>query len=489
MKKILLLMVAAVMAVASMAETKQYTDQLVVTVNDEETRMTTSVEVEFLEDDYIDFRLRNFMLSSGSEDMYVGNIEINNLFLTDKGSYKTFSYNANLQIKDGDLEGVDTWVGPMLGNVPLVLKGKLTDSKLYVTIDIDMMSSISQMIFVKFGTDFEAPTITDTKAFTATLKSQMTSLDPGNYGAVLELDDAENYSATLQILNTGNFNFILNNIAISFGGESLTLGNLTLNDVETTNRGEYNDLTWSGTAAFEDGAAAGVPFPCTLKGKYDGNNLYYALTVGESDAWEAIYDFVFGIDFAPLTPIGAGKIYDDKLVVTVDEETTAPMDAHVLVTPLDNGGINFTLKNFTMVLSGNEMHVGNIEIADLKLYDGNSYQYFNYSNNLTILPGDEEGVDVSEYIGPLLGEIPLRMRGRMTTDRLYVVIDIDMEVGGIMQVIHVEFGSMIADGINSIESDLVNGELANGRCYDLAGRLITKATKGIYIVNGKKVVR
>lgn len=43
-----------------------------------------------------------------------------------------------------------------------------------------------------------------------------------------------------------------------------------------------------------------------------------------------------------------------------------------------------------------------------------------------------------------------------------------------------------ADGINAMDND-VNGKSSNGTWYDLSGRRLNKAGKGLYIVNGKKV--
>jgi hypothetical protein len=48
----------------------------------------------------------------------------------------------------------------MLGDVPIVLSAKMTEEKLYCTIDIDMMSLLEQIINVVFGTDeFEGSNI------------------------------------------------------------------------------------------------------------------------------------------------------------------------------------------------------------------------------------------------------------------------------------------------------------------------------------------
>ena len=43
-----------------------------------------------------------------------------------------------------------------------------------------------------------------------------------------------------------------------------------------------------------------------------------------------------------------------------------------------------------------------------------------------------------------------------------------------------------ATGIENLQ--MVNGEWSNGKCYDLSGRRVTNPTKGIFIVNGKKVM-
>ena len=48
--------------------------------------------------------------------------------------------------------------------------------------------------------------------------------------------------------------------------------------------------------------------------------------------------------------------------------------------------------------------------------------------------------------------------------------------------------SMVFEGVDGI-NEIVNGKSVNGTCYDLSGRRVVKPTKGLYIVNGKKVVK
>ena len=50
------------------------------------------------------------------------------------------------------------------------------------------------------------------------------------------------------------------------------------------------------------------------------------------------------------------------------------------------------------------------------------------------------------------------------------------------------FGSTTREALIQGIEEIVNGKLSNGKCYDLQGRRVEKPTKGLYILNGKKVV-
>ena len=47
---------------------------------------------------------------------------------------------------------------------------------------------------------------------------------------------------------------------------------------------------------------------------------------------------------------------------------------------------------------------------------------------------------------------------------------------------------LVKDGATGIDATLVNSEKVNSVVYDLQGRRVAQPTKGLYIVNGKKVV-
>ena len=136
-------------------EGKTYTEPLVVTINGASTEpQQTAVTVYDNGDGTIDFELKNFVLAVGEEKLGVGNIFLQKLTPVEgEDGLQHISYDGPLAITAGDAEGVDLWIGPQLGEIPLKLVGKMNDDKLFVTIDIDMQAMIQQVIYVQLGTD------------------------------------------------------------------------------------------------------------------------------------------------------------------------------------------------------------------------------------------------------------------------------------------------------------------------------------------------
>ncbi|MBR3548288.1 MAG: calycin-like domain-containing protein [Bacteroidaceae bacterium] len=156
MKKTLLTFFCAFTTLMLCAQSaKTYSDNLIVTINDQSTPpIPADVLVTDNGDGTINFALKNFCLGVGDDSLPVGNIAIDNLKLEETSEeYYTFSYNGPLTITEGSLEGVDTWLGPMLGELPLELSGKLSEDKLYVAIGLNLVETMGQIIYVLFGTD------------------------------------------------------------------------------------------------------------------------------------------------------------------------------------------------------------------------------------------------------------------------------------------------------------------------------------------------
>ncbi len=337
-------------ALAGAQTTRTYTDKLVVTVDGESSDpMDATILLEDLGDGTCNLSLKNFTLVSGEDAISVGNINVTNLTVTEGDSYKNLVCGQIIQVVPGEPED-EGWIGPMLGDVPIRLTGKLTDEKLYCTIDIDMSETLGQLIGVVFGTDMEE------------------------------------------------------------GG--------------------------------------GTP--------------------------------------------STGKIYTDKLVVTVDGTSSDPMDATILLEDLGDGTCNVSLKNFALVSGEDAIPVGNIDIKGLTVTDGGSYKSLACEQIIQIQPGEPED---EGWIGPMLGDVPIRLTGKFTDDKFYCTIDIDMsETLG--QVIGVKFGSdIIVDGICRVvtaATGRVDVYTLNGVCVRRgvsAASALDGLQRGVYVVNGKKIIK
>ena len=296
MKKFLLTIFCALTAFYAMAQSEKiYTEPLVVSVNGLSSEpQQTAVTVYDNGDGTIDFELKNFVLAAGEEKLGVGNIFLKKLTPVEgEDGLQHFSYDGPLAITAGDAEGVDMWIGPDLGEIPLKLVGKMNDNKLFVTIDITIPN---QVIYVQLGTD---------------------------------------------------------------------------------------------------------DFP---------------------------------------QPQREGKVYTEPLVVSVNGLSSEPQQTAVTVYDNGDGTINFELKNLVLEQDGITMGVGNIALDNLSVEEGSDGLFhFRYDGSLTISAGDKEGVDF--WMGPMLGEIPLKLVGRMNDNKLFVTIDIEMEVNGVNQTIHVQLGT------------------------------------------------
>ena len=156
MRRTLLTILCAFAGLFGIAQnTKNYSEPLVVTVNGESSEpVMIDVNVVDNGNGTINFELKNFFLEMEGEKMGIGNIVLENLAAVEgEDGLKHFSYEGPLTITAGDAEGVGYWMGPMLGEIPLNLQGKLNDEKLFVTIGIDMQSVMGQTVFVQLGTD------------------------------------------------------------------------------------------------------------------------------------------------------------------------------------------------------------------------------------------------------------------------------------------------------------------------------------------------
>ena len=132
----------------------------------------------------------------------------------------------------------------------------------------------------------------------------------------------------------------------------------------------------------------------------------------------------------------SAKDYPDKLVVTVNGLSTQ-QNATISVDKNDDGTYNFNLKNFMLKMGDQSMGIGNITLNNLKAATSSKGDVVSTHQDIAITAGDDP--NVSNWMGPMLGTIPLDLKLLVNDKKLYTLIDIDMQQT-LKQTIHVTFG-------------------------------------------------
>ncbi len=150
MKKISTLLAIAILALQGQA--KVYNGQLTVNVNGSQTEQAQPITIEESNGSYT-LSINNFCLASGSDKIGIGNIVVSGLSNNGTATVKEVAANQKISITAGDDSSISAWMGPLLGEVPIDMKASFSDDRLYTTINIDMTSSLQQMIKVTFISD------------------------------------------------------------------------------------------------------------------------------------------------------------------------------------------------------------------------------------------------------------------------------------------------------------------------------------------------
>ncbi len=303
--------------------------------------------------------------------------------------------------------------------------------------------------------------------------------------------DPQEAKIDVDMFEDGTCNLSLKNFCLIVEGEVAPVGNILLEGVKTTNAGLYKLISTKQEIKITEGDLEGMTdwmgpmlqeVPIDLKGKLFGNKFYCTIAIDMVSLGQVI-NVQFG------TP---ENLYQDELVVTVDGFATDSQQAEIAVETLGDGTCNLSLKNFCLIVEGDVAPVGNILLEGVKMVEESGYYVISTQQDIKITEGDLEGM--TDWMGPMLQEVPIDLKGKITADKLYCTIAIDMVSLG--QVINVQFGDEMAVGINQYRTECTR-ELVN--VYSLQGTLIRTnifsanvldgLPKGLYIVNGKKIVK
>lgn len=160
MRKLSTLFCAVLLTLSAMAT--DYKGNLTVSINGEGSTQPATISIVENAGKY-NLSILNFMLGEGESVFPVGNIVIENVTGAVAGNLTTLYVNKNITIQKGNAAGIadDAWLGPMLGEVPVKMSSSFnTNGFLGVNIDIDMVSTLGQVIKVTFenvGNHFQMP--------------------------------------------------------------------------------------------------------------------------------------------------------------------------------------------------------------------------------------------------------------------------------------------------------------------------------------------
>lgn len=189
------------------------------------------------------------------------------------------------------------------------------------------------------------------------------------------------------------------------------------------------------------------------------------------------------------------KTYNEKLVVTVNEVPTDSIPANIQITKNEDGTCDFSLKDFCLISEDegeiDTTGVGTINLKGVKMETKDGINNIATNQTIAIVPGDDPKIDywLASEKG-LLDAVPIVLTGKFDDTNLYVNIDIDMT--SLEQKINVVVGQeKKITSISAVTKD--NTDTSKTSIYNLDGMRMsaTRANlfKGIYIINGKKVIK
>ena len=141
--------------------------------------------------------------------------------------------------------------------------------------------------------------------------------------------------------------------------------------------------------------------------------------------------------------------YCNDLSVTINGECTLPQPTEIQLIDEKDGSTSLALNNFMLGTGADAMPIGNIYLTNVERSGENPLK-LTTSQSIVITPGDLPGINAMQWIGPMLGEVPVDLDAEVTDGQMTATIDIDMQAS-LGQTIRVVFAPTL--NVNA-ETDL-----------------------------------
>lgn len=235
--------------------------------------------------------------------------------------------------------------------------------------------------------------------------------------------------------------------------KSLSYKGATINFSEATTSYDLSSETYDASKLSFKEKGAGA----TASLSYDDETAIATITVKGNDiSVNSANQTVYTIQFAQPAPQEVVTTYKNDLSVRVLGSTNQPAETNINLIE-SKGTYSLELKNF--VLEG--LGVGNIKVTNLDVAD-NTYTT---SQTITITEGDDPSIN--DWIGPTLGEVPVKVVATVNGDQMVAQITIKDFSG--MGNIDVTFAPTVTIGANAsvsteagVNNVIVNRTFAKG---------------------------
>ena len=150
MKKLFTLLLIVTTAVATFAT--DYNVPITITVNGVSSEQNAVISVTENGGLY-DINLKNFILQAGNTPTGVGNVELKGIKPIQDGNATLLLAKQNVKITKGDDPNVSMWMGTLIGEIPVELRGKIEGDRLRCYLDIALNEQ--QVIKVAIGNGYQ----------------------------------------------------------------------------------------------------------------------------------------------------------------------------------------------------------------------------------------------------------------------------------------------------------------------------------------------
>lgn len=288
MRKLSTLFCAVLMTLSAMAT--DYKGNLTVSINGEGSTQPATISIVENAGKY-NLSILNFMLGEGESVLPVGNIVIENVTGAVTGNLTTLYVNKNITIQKGNVAGIadDAWLGPMLGEVPVKMSSSFnTNGFLGVNIDIDMVSTLGQVIKVTFenvGNHFQMPNSdfeTWSNENNAPKHWHGFESVTGSWSGTAKSDTKLVFSNNVRPGSKGVTSAVVTSTKVAFviANGTMTNGRLAAGSMSATNSANHSETNLSST----DKDANGDPFATPMYAKPDSVKFWMRFTQAKAQA-------------------------------------------------------------------------------------------------------------------------------------------------------------------------------------------------------------